>query len=116
MFSLCSGQNDGALEWPAVNRQVTFTIVDQDPDITQRMSASRSFVTDPNQRYNGKPFWDKADITGTFDPFYNTHIGPGWGWHYILPYSELYRRNFVKNDNLIIFSNFEVIHDPGNVL
>uniref|UniRef100_A0A8C5S1I3 Metalloendopeptidase n=1 Tax=Laticauda laticaudata TaxID=8630 RepID=A0A8C5S1I3_LATLA len=66
MFSLCSGQNDGALEWPAANRQVTFTIVDQDPDITQRMSASRisltgvwvvmsasrSFVTDPNQRYS----------------------------------------------------------------
>uniref|UniRef100_A0A8C6V907 Metalloendopeptidase n=1 Tax=Naja naja TaxID=35670 RepID=A0A8C6V907_NAJNA len=52
MFSLCSGQNDRALEWPAVNRQVTFTIVDQNPDITQRMSASRSFVTDPNQRYS----------------------------------------------------------------
>uniref|UniRef100_A0A670Z1D5 Metalloendopeptidase n=1 Tax=Pseudonaja textilis TaxID=8673 RepID=A0A670Z1D5_PSETE len=52
MFSLCSSQNDGALEWPAANRQVTFTIVDQDPDITQRMSASRSFVTDPNQHYS----------------------------------------------------------------
>ncbi|XP_015743316.1 meprin A subunit alpha [Python bivittatus] len=116
MFSLCSGQNDGALEWPAANRQVTFTIVDQDPDITQRMSASRSFVTDPNQRYNGKLFWDKPTITGYFDSLYGTHVGPAWGWHYILPYSELYRKNFVKNDNLIISANFEVIHDPGNVL
>ncbi|XP_070588514.1 meprin A subunit alpha-like isoform X2 [Erythrolamprus reginae] len=116
MFSLCSGQNDAALEWPAGNRQVIFNIVDQNSDITQRMSASRSFVTDPDQRYNGKLFWDKADITGYFDPFYNTHIGPGWGWHYILPYSELYRKNYVKNDNLLIFTNFEVIHDPGSVL
>ncbi|XP_058038261.1 meprin A subunit alpha-like [Ahaetulla prasina] len=116
MFSLCSSQNDGALEWPAGNRQVTFTIVDQDPDIIQRMSASRSFVTDPNQRYNGKLFWDKADITGAFDPFYNTHVGPRWGWRYILPHSELCRRNFLKNGNLIILANFEIIHDPGSVL
>ncbi|XP_039182144.1 meprin A subunit alpha-like [Crotalus tigris] len=116
MFSLCSSKNDGALEWPAGNRQVTFTIVDQDPDITQRMSASRSFVTDPNQHYNGKPLWDKADITGIFDPLYNTYVGPKLGWRYILPYSELYQRNFLKNGNLIILANFEVIHEPASVL
>lgn len=51
-FSLCSSLNDGALEWPAGNRQVTFTIVDQDPDITQRMSSSRSFTTDPTQLFS----------------------------------------------------------------
>ncbi|KAH0621796.1 hypothetical protein JD844_023430 [Phrynosoma platyrhinos] len=51
MFALCSSQNDGVLEWPAGNRQVTFTIVDQDPDITQRMSASRSFTTNPEEPY-----------------------------------------------------------------
>uniref|UniRef100_A0A670Z9S1 Metalloendopeptidase n=1 Tax=Pseudonaja textilis TaxID=8673 RepID=A0A670Z9S1_PSETE len=108
MFSLCSSQNDGALEWPAANRQVTFTIVDQDPDITQRMSASRSFVTDPNQHYSkSKGGLEIADITGVFHPFYNTHIGPWYGWRYFLPHRELCRRNFLKNGNLIILANFE---------
>uniref|UniRef100_A0A8C6VD90 Metalloendopeptidase n=1 Tax=Naja naja TaxID=35670 RepID=A0A8C6VD90_NAJNA len=96
MFSLCSSQNDGALEWPAVNRQVTFTIVDQDPDITQRMSASRSFVTDPNQQ-------------DTILCLYPVRPGacPRYGWRYILPHRELYRRNFLKNGNLIVLANFE---------
>ncbi|XP_062815844.1 meprin A subunit alpha [Anolis carolinensis] len=116
MFALCSSQNDGALEWPAGNRQVIFTIVDQDPDITQRMSASRTFTTDPEQLHNGRYFWDKPSTIGSFDPFYNQYIGPMWGWNYILPHSELHRRNFLKNDNLIIFASFEVVEDPGSVL
>lgn len=53
-FALCSSQNDHALEWPAGNRQVTFTIVDQNPDITQRMSSSRSFTTDPELTVGSK--------------------------------------------------------------
>lgn len=44
-FHLYSGENDGVLEWPAVNRQVTITAMDQDPDATLRMSNSRSFTT-----------------------------------------------------------------------
>ncbi|XP_053126399.1 meprin A subunit alpha-like [Hemicordylus capensis] len=115
-FSLCSSENDGILEWPAGNRQVTFTIVDQDPDITQRMSSSRGFTTDPNQMHNGTLLWDKPSITGTFDSSYNRYIGPNWGWNYIIPKSGLLRRSFIKNDNMIIFTNFEVIGEPDSVL
>uniref|UniRef100_A0A8D2L7K3 Metalloendopeptidase n=1 Tax=Varanus komodoensis TaxID=61221 RepID=A0A8D2L7K3_VARKO len=110
MFALCSAENDGGLEWPAGDRQVTFTIVDQNPDITQRMSASRSFVTDPNQIHNGKLLWDKPSITGSVDPLYGRYIGPFWGWNYILPHSELHRKSFLKDDTLMVFVNFE-----GNV-
>lgn len=42
---LYSGENDGVLEWPAVNRQFTITVMDQDPDATLRMSNSRSYTT-----------------------------------------------------------------------
>nr|XP_056712818.1 meprin A subunit alpha-like [Euleptes europaea] len=115
-FALCSSQNDGALEWPAGNRQVTFTIVDQDPDITQRMSSSRVFTTDPNQLIDDKKFWDKPSITGSFDPSYNCHVGPYYGWNSILHRRELLRRNFLKDDALIIFATFEVVEDPGSVL
>ncbi|KAK2514799.1 Mep1a [Columba guinea] len=44
-FHLCSGENDGVLEWPALNRQATLTVLDQDPDVLKRMSSSRSFTT-----------------------------------------------------------------------
>ncbi|NXB27226.1 MEP1A protein, partial [Rhagologus leucostigma] len=44
-FHLCSGENDAVLEWPALNRQATLTILDQDPDVLKRMSSSKSFTT-----------------------------------------------------------------------
>ncbi|NWH70486.1 MEP1A protein, partial [Piaya cayana] len=42
---LCSGENDGVLEWPALNRQAMLTVLDQDPDALKRMSSTRSFTT-----------------------------------------------------------------------
>lgn len=45
-FHLASSENDAVLEWPAVNRQATIVVMDQDPDITRRMSTARSLTTD----------------------------------------------------------------------
>ncbi|KAG2468704.1 MEP1A protein, partial [Polypterus senegalus] len=45
-FHLTSGDNDDNLQWPAANRQVTITVLDQNPDIKLRISPSRSFTTD----------------------------------------------------------------------
>lgn len=44
-FHLFNGENDAVLEWPAANRQVTVTVMDQNPDKTLQMSNSRSFTT-----------------------------------------------------------------------
>lgn len=44
-FHLFSGENDAVLEWPAENRQVTVSVMDQNPDTTLQMSNSRSFTT-----------------------------------------------------------------------
>ncbi|OWK01644.1 MEP1B, partial [Cervus elaphus hippelaphus] len=46
-FHLISGANDDQLEWPCPWQQVTMTILDQTPDIRQRMSNQRSLTTDP---------------------------------------------------------------------
>lgn len=46
-FHLISGANDDQLEWPCPWQQVTMTILDQNPDIRQRMSNKRSITTDP---------------------------------------------------------------------
>lgn len=45
-FHLASGENDAVMQWPAVNRQATIVVMDQDPDITHRMSTARSLTTD----------------------------------------------------------------------
>lgn len=45
-FHLASGENDIVLQWPAVNRQATLVVMDQDPDIKLRMSSARSLTTD----------------------------------------------------------------------
>uniref|UniRef100_A0ACB8GF68 Uncharacterized protein n=1 Tax=Sphaerodactylus townsendi TaxID=933632 RepID=A0ACB8GF68_9SAUR len=42
-FHLTSGEHDGALEWPAINRQATITVLDQDTDVMKRMSIEKSF-------------------------------------------------------------------------
>ena len=42
---LCSGPDDAVMEWPALNRQASVTLVDQDADATRTMSSSRSFTT-----------------------------------------------------------------------
>ncbi|MGH0151768.1 UNVERIFIED_CONTAM: hypothetical protein FKN15_055903 [Acipenser sinensis] len=99
-FHLCSGENDVVMEWPAANRQATITAMDQDPDIKSRMSSSRSFTTDND------PKWDKP-VSGTLDPSCNCYRGPIWGWSTFISHKQLHRRSFLKNDDLIIFIDFE---------
>lgn len=48
-----SGQNDGNLEWPVPRRQVTFQMLDQQPDLRERMSKQRSFTSDLATFNNG---------------------------------------------------------------
>ncbi|XP_042336144.1 meprin A subunit alpha-like isoform X2 [Sceloporus undulatus] len=48
-FHLVSGENDAVLEWPALRRQVTITVLDQNPNVRKRMSSERSFTTDEKQ-------------------------------------------------------------------
>ncbi|XP_007943863.1 meprin A subunit beta [Orycteropus afer afer] len=46
-FHLISGANDHQLQWPCPWQQATMTLLDQNPDIRQRMSNQRSITTDP---------------------------------------------------------------------
>ncbi|KAK1796291.1 hypothetical protein P4O66_008884, partial [Electrophorus voltai] len=100
-FHLCSGENDAVLEWPAVNRQATITIMDQHPDAALQMSNSRSFTTD------GSPLWNKPSINGTWDDSCMCFRGPDFGWSTYMSHQQLKRRSFLKNNDLIITVNFE---------
>lgn len=50
-FHLASGDNDAVMQWPAVNRQATLVVMDQDPDIKLRMSTARSLTTDLRSKW-----------------------------------------------------------------
>lgn len=67
-FHLVSGDNDAVLQWPAVNRQATLVVMDQDPDIKLRMSTARSLTTDMRE---GKCFMTRA---GHYNDFTTTNL------------------------------------------
>jgi len=52
---ILSGDFDDQLEFPCLQRQMTFQMLDQNPNIQLQMSKQRSFTTDETQVYaNGK--------------------------------------------------------------
>ena len=53
-FHLYSGENDAILEWPVEKRQAIMTILDQDPDVTKRMSLTLMFTTSRSQTSSGR--------------------------------------------------------------
>lgn len=108
-FHLTSGENDEVMQWPAVNRQATLVVMDQDPDIKLRMSSARSLTTNEMLTSSGGYFWDNPSKVGTFDPSCDCFRGPTWGWRNFIKHFDLRRRNYLKNDDLIIFIDFEDI-------
>lgn len=46
---LINGTNDNFLQWPCAWEQATVVLLDQNPDIRQRMSNQRSITTDPDK-------------------------------------------------------------------
>uniref|UniRef100_UPI003AAC45E7 meprin A, alpha (PABA peptide hydrolase), tandem duplicate 1 n=1 Tax=Centroberyx gerrardi TaxID=166262 RepID=UPI003AAC45E7 len=108
-FHLASGENDAVMQWPAVNRQATMVVMDQDPDIKLRMSSARSLTTNMQTTADGKLVWDNPSKVGIYDPSCKCYRGESWGRHSFIRHFDLRRRNYLKNDDLIIFIDFEDI-------
>ncbi|XP_051781598.1 meprin A subunit alpha-like [Erpetoichthys calabaricus] len=106
-FHLFSGVDDGALEWPVVNRQASITVLDQDPDIRLRMSSSKSFTTSVTQDADGNFYWDNPSKNGKYDSNCQCYKSGTWGWRTFISHYDLHRRNYLKNDDLIVFVDFE---------
>ncbi|KAM6915521.1 meprin A subunit alpha-like [Xenentodon cancila] len=106
-FHLASGDDDIVMQWPAVNRQATLVVMDQDPDILLRMSSARSLTTDLRTTSDGKLIWDNPSKVGRYDPSCDCHRSESWGWRNFIKHFDLRRRNYLKNDDLIIFIDFE---------
>uniref|UniRef100_A0A4X1UYL9 Meprin A subunit n=1 Tax=Sus scrofa TaxID=9823 RepID=A0A4X1UYL9_PIG len=111
-FHLCSGENDAVLEWPVENRQVIMTILDQEPDVRKRMSSSMVFTTSKSQTsaaINGSVIWDRPSIVGSYHNSCDCFRTIDWGWSGVISHQMLKRKSFLKNDDLILFVDFEDI-------
>jgi len=90
-LSICSiimkGDNDATLSWP-YNKKVTFTLIDQQGDPTERNNIVKYFTADP-----------KIGETCTRPV---TDENMGWGFSDFVPHSKLSERRYIVDDTLFI--------------
>ncbi|XP_067402085.1 meprin A subunit beta [Emydura macquarii macquarii] len=110
---LVSGVNDDHLQWPCAWQQATMVLLDQNPDIRQRMSNQRSITTDPSMLTDSSSyFWDRPNKVGSPAIFTNgTQFmrGPGYGTSGFLTHQRLRGLNFIKEDGVYILLTMEDI-------
>ncbi|XP_027133003.1 meprin A subunit beta, partial [Larimichthys crocea] len=108
---LLSGKYDDQLEWPCVNRQVTFQMVDQNPNIQQQMSKQRSITTDLSQLNNGNYRWDNPRKFGNSFVENNETIFAGrlFGKTYFASLEELNFREYLKGGSAAFVFSFQDI-------
>ncbi|VCX42393.1 unnamed protein product [Gulo gulo] len=110
-FHLISGANDDQLQWPCPWQQATMTLLDQNPDIRQRMSNQRSVTTDPSMTTdNGNYFWDRPSKVGAVAFFPNGtqfRRGQGYGTSAFITHKRLKSRDFIKGDDVYILLTVE---------
>ncbi|KAJ1191522.1 hypothetical protein NDU88_000838 [Pleurodeles waltl] len=108
---LVSGANDESLQWPCPWKQVTMTLLDQNPDIRSRMSNLRGVTTDPTEKHdNGTFYWDRPDTVGseqTFPDGTKYFRGPGKGTSAFITHNRVRSRDFMKGDEAYILLSFE---------
>lgn len=112
-FHLISGANDNQLQWPCPWQQATMTLLDQNPDIRQRMSNQRSVTTDPFMTTdNGSYFWDRPSKVGEVAFFPNGtqfRRSRGYGTSAFITLERLKSRDFIKGNDVYILLTMEDI-------
>ncbi|CAI5779580.1 meprin A subunit beta [Podarcis lilfordi] len=104
---LISGANDDRLQWPCAWQQATVLLLDQHPDIRQRMSNQRSITTDPSQLVYDRP--DNVGIVATFPNGTEFMRGPATEFSSFITQQRLESREFVKEDSIFILTTVEDI-------
>ncbi|XP_075907118.1 meprin A subunit beta-like [Nelusetta ayraudi] len=107
---LLSGKNDANLEWPVPQRQVTFQMMDQQPNLLERMSKARSITSDMSTFGNGSFLWDNPQIIGT--PYQDedgqtSYEGPKIGYVYYSNLEEMKYLSFLKGASAVFTFRFE---------
>uniref|UniRef100_A0A3Q3FVY3 Metalloendopeptidase n=1 Tax=Kryptolebias marmoratus TaxID=37003 RepID=A0A3Q3FVY3_KRYMA len=108
---LLSGDFDDQLEWPCLQRQMTFQMLDQNPNIQQQMSKQWSFTSNQNDlTLNGTILWDNPRETGKDVFSDNSELVYGgmlWGYLSFMTLEELQLRDFLKGRSAIFMFHFK---------
>lgn len=73
--------------------------------VNQKVSLSLFFLSPVAS--DSQLIWDNPSKVGTYDVSCDCYRGTSWGWRNFVKHFDLRRRNYLKNDDLIIFINFE---------
>ncbi|KAI1886294.1 hypothetical protein AGOR_G00212520 [Albula goreensis] len=109
---LVSGDNDDQLQWPCLWRQVTIAMLDQNPDIQQRMSRQLSYTTDPNSTYSY--VWDDPRIAGDlFNDSYGESyfVNIGLGYRTFITMEAMRNRGFIKGGDIFFLVSMQDISE-----
>ncbi|XP_053323428.1 meprin A subunit beta-like [Spea bombifrons] len=115
-LQLISGANNNNLQWPCPWKQVTVELMDQNPNIIQRMSNAKSITTDPTKLSEDSSYyvWDNPEKIGYHGRFPNGtsyKIGPSEGKFFFNMKEWFYKREFLKGgDAFVHISMKDVSH------
>ncbi|KAM9435613.1 meprin A subunit beta [Clarias gariepinus] len=112
---LTSGPNDSQLKWPCPWRQATIALMDQHPNIQERMDNQRMITTDPSKTStdslgNVEYFWDDPRKVGSLvkNPDGTSYYrGPGTGTSAFITHNRLRSRDFIKGNDAIFLLSLE---------
>ncbi|KAM3614486.1 uncharacterized protein V6R79_015146 [Siganus canaliculatus] len=108
---LMSGKYDKELQWPVPNRQVTFQMVDQQPQIQMQMSKQRSITSDLSvSSSDGSYLWGNPREVGTPTSGENNEtifVGPSLGRSFFTSLEEMKYRQFLKGGSIVFAFNFQ---------
>uniref|UniRef100_A0A3B5LRB2 Metalloendopeptidase n=1 Tax=Xiphophorus couchianus TaxID=32473 RepID=A0A3B5LRB2_9TELE len=96
---ILSGDNDDQLKWPCLQKQVTFQMLDQTPNMKMQMSKQWSEVTHESHK-----------LSNGSDIFFSVYGGILFGYSYFAFLEELQTREFLKGGSAIFMFSFEVTY------
>ncbi|XP_043972319.1 meprin A subunit beta-like [Gambusia affinis] len=110
-MKILSGDNDDQLKWPCLQKQVTFQLLDQTPNMKMQMSKQWSEVTHETRKLpNGISAWDNPRKNGSIVFYENgesVYGGTLFGYHYFAFLEDLQTREFLKGGSAIFMFSFD---------
>ncbi|KAM6910435.1 meprin A subunit beta-like [Xenentodon cancila] len=110
-FQVVSGDYDDQLTWPCLQRQITFQMLDQNPNMQLQMSKQRSFTTERSHvTSSGNLVWDNPRKTGVLSVDENNQkifLGPLYGYNLFTNVDEMNTKEFLKGGSAIFTFNFQ---------
>ncbi|XP_061573930.1 meprin A subunit beta-like [Cololabis saira] len=108
-FQIVSGDYDDQLKWPCLQRQITFQMLDQNPNIKLQMSKQKSKTIDRNQAPDRAYYCENPRNTGDELVLENelTFVGPLVGFYMFASLEEMKQRDFLKGGSAVFIFNFQ---------